>query len=245
MVGPVLFPTAASEPSVSVLSYNVLLPNSVDGWWTYKMYLPPVWGTANEGIASWKHRQNLLRERIALVGKGHSMTCCRCCCFCRCGSLVFFAGAYVLTTARKNFPPSVVSWCLHAHNVGADVVCFQEVSPVSFDDDFMFMLELGYDGKEMFKSGRFRPATFWKTSRCHLVAPAVHKDRTLLTAFRIARSSSDEVDDDDDKSTSRIWYILNAHLQAGRQGSRRVRQIIEGCRAALTLARKLKGTSLV
>lgn len=34
--------------------------------------------------------------------------------------------------------------------VDADVVCLQEVSPLSFDDDFAFMAELGYDGHEMF-----------------------------------------------------------------------------------------------
>lgn len=27
-----------AQQSLSVLSYNILLPNSVDGWWTYKMY---------------------------------------------------------------------------------------------------------------------------------------------------------------------------------------------------------------
>lgn len=102
---------------------------------------------------------------------------------------------------------------------------------MSFDDDFSFMEELGYDGKEMFKKGRFRPATFWKSSRCDLVSPPVHKDRTLLTAFRAVQSAD----------AGRIWYVLNAHLQAGREGRRRVRQINEGCRAIMTLARKLKG----
>jgi mRNA deadenylase 3'-5' endonuclease subunit Ccr4 len=113
---------------------------------------------------------------------------------------------------------------------GADVVCLQEVSPVSFDEDFAFMQELGYDGKEMFKKGRFRPATFWKSAQCELVSPPVHKDRTLLTAFRINSSLS-----------SQNWYILNCHLQAGKEGKRRLRQIDEGVRAVQTLARKLKG----
>jgi mRNA deadenylase 3'-5' endonuclease subunit Ccr4 len=36
--------------------------------------------------------------------------------------------------------------------VDADVVCFQEVSPLTFEDDFGFMSEnLGYDGVELFK----------------------------------------------------------------------------------------------
>lgn len=119
------------------------------------------------------------------------------------------------------------------------------------------MQELGYDGRELFRKGRFRPATFWKTEHVDLVAPAVHKDRTLLTAFQInprrgggsnSNSNSDNNgrrDDDDegdaDNGDRRYWYVLNCHLQAGPQGPRRVRQMHEGVRSVLTLARKLKG----
>jgi mRNA deadenylase 3'-5' endonuclease subunit Ccr4 len=117
----------------------------------------------------------------------------------------------------------------------ADVVCLQEVSPVSFEDDFAFMAELGYDGKEMYKKGRFRPATFWKTSQCELAAPPVHKDRTLLTSFRLLHKS------DAATEQARNWYVLNCHLQAGKQSKRRLRQINEGVRAVVTLAKKLKG----
>lgn len=99
------------------------------------------------------------------------------------------------------------------------------------------MKEIGYDGKEMFKKGRFRPATFWKSSRCELAAPPVHKDRTLLTAFRLVREGNGN-----NEKEARNWYVLNCHLQAGKQAPRRVRQINEGVRAALTLARKQKGT---
>ena len=177
IVGPVSFATLSlPDPSLSVLSYNVLLPNSVDGWWNYKMYNPPL-SPENEYMSTWDYRKDLLRNRIAQV-------------------------------------------C-------ADVVCLQEVAPSSFEDDFAFMAELGYDGHEMFRKGRFRPATFWKTSVCALAAPPVHKDRTLLTAFTVG---------------DKPWYVLNCHLQAGKEGKRRVRQINEGVRAVLTLARKLKGT---
>ena len=66
--------------------------------------------------------------------------------------------------------------------VDADVVCLQEVSPLSFAEDFSFMADdLGYDGVELFKKGRFRPATFFKKDRVELTTNAVHKDRTLLT----------------------------------------------------------------
>jgi mRNA deadenylase 3'-5' endonuclease subunit Ccr4 len=36
--------------------------------------------------------------------------------------------------------------------VDADIVCIQEVSPLSFEEDFSFMSDiLGYDGVELFR----------------------------------------------------------------------------------------------
>jgi exonuclease III len=174
LVAPATLPSPSE--SLSVLSYNVLLPNSVDAWWTYKMYSPPL-SEENRNIAAWSHRRDLLRDRIGTVN--------------------------------------------------ADVVCLQEVSPESFQDDFSFMAELGYDGVELFKKGRFRPATFWKTEKCTLAAPAAHKDRTLLTALKLEGQESS-------------WFVLNCHLQAGNEGKRRVRQIQEGTKAIITMANKLK-----
>mmetsp|Transcript_17213 Transcript_17213/g.25630 ORF Transcript_17213/g.25630 Transcript_17213/m.25630 type:complete len:450 (-) Transcript_17213:28-1377(-) len=167
---------------LSVLSYNVLLPNSQDGWWNYKMYLPPL-SPPDEDISTWEYRKSLLIERIGLID--------------------------------------------------ADVVCIQEVSPLSFEEDFKFMTEnLGYDGVELFRKGRFRPATFWKKDRVELVCPAQHKDRTMLTTFRL--NDSDEAGSQDN------WHVLNCHLQAGKQGGRRVRQIFEGITTAYKAAKKLK-----
>jgi exonuclease III len=175
LVAPATLPSPPG--SLSVLSYNVLLPNSVDGWWNYKMYSPAL-SESNRRIAEWDFRRDLLKSRISLVN--------------------------------------------------ADVVCLQEVAPDSFEVDFAFMSELGYDGVELFKKGRFRPATFWKTSKCSLATHAAHKDRTLLTAYRL------------NEGDVTPWFILNCHLQAGKEGQRRVRQIVEGTKAIISMAKKLK-----
>jgi endonuclease/exonuclease/phosphatase family metal-dependent hydrolase len=45
---------------LTILTWNVLLPNSVDGWWLYKYYGP---GVPNEAT-TWSHRQALLKERL-------------------------------------------------------------------------------------------------------------------------------------------------------------------------------------
>lgn len=175
LVSPATLPAAVAQ--LSVLSYNVLLPNSIDAWWTYKMYSP----FGDKKISSWEYRRALLKQKIGAIN--------------------------------------------------ADVVCLQEVAPDSFVQDFAFMKELGYDEQVLFKKGRFRPATFYKSSRCKLAADPVHKDRTLLTAFTL----NSDTDND-----TRAWHVLNCHLQAAKQGGRRLRQINEGVRAVMTLARKLK-----
>lgn len=122
--------------------------------------------------------------------------------------------------------------------IDADVVCLQEVSPLSFDKDFAFMSEdLGYDGVELFKKGRFRPATFYKKSRVKLSTDPMHKDRTLLTSFILDAEEGEE-----DKTS---WHVLNCHLQAGKNGGRRVRQLLEGVSTAFKTAKnKLKGKVL-
>lgn len=197
------------------------------------MYLPPL-SPEDEVISTWQHRQSLLRGRIGLID--------------------------------------------------ADIVCFQEVSPLSFEQDFAFMTEdLGYDGVELFRKGRFRPATFWKKDRVELVTPAQHKDRTMLTTFRIIdehvnTSHGNELAAEEKQSQNTItvdeshvyqlenppenkkskanknkkggsketpqnvdyWHVLNCHLQAGKQGGRRVRQIVDGVTAAVKLAKKLE-----
>ncbi|MGK3743212.1 MAG: exonuclease III [Bacillariaceae sp.] len=198
-------------PQLSVLTYNVLLPNSVDGWWTFKMFSKNL--ESDSSASSWEYRRNLLKERIGAID--------------------------------------------------ADVVCLQEISPISFEEDFNFMSELGYDEYALFKKGRFRPATFWKSSECRLVTPPVHKDRSLITAFERRIRDTDinivgNVNDDDEQKQNNdefqkkqqqqqqnptlnpYWYVVNCHLQAGNNGPRRVRQIFEAMKGVMTLARKQK-----
>ena len=69
----------ANKNTFSLLSYNILLPNSVDGWWTFKNYCPvstTTTTTANINnnnnnnnhktppTTSWKARQLLLKNKI-------------------------------------------------------------------------------------------------------------------------------------------------------------------------------------
>jgi hypothetical protein len=175
-----IFLVLCFQDNITILSYNILLPNSVDGWWVYKMYSYRHAIPAEK--TSWEIRKSLLRQEIATAN--------------------------------------------------CDVVCFQEVSAESFASDFSFMEELGYDQSEVYKRGRFRPATFWKGSRVEAVAPPMHRDRVLVTPFRARRGAQQGGETETETETERAaeeqqkasslpllpeiqlpLYVANCHLQ--------------------------------
>ena len=61
---------AMGAAGFSLLSFNVLIPNSVDGWWTYKYYKA---GAISEECTKWPARVGLMRER--LLGSGADVIC--------------------------------------------------------------------------------------------------------------------------------------------------------------------------
>jgi hypothetical protein len=210
---PEALPATPTPDTLSVMSYNVLLPNSQDGWWTYKNYYPPVADLlverkegqqADDVITSWEYRQNLIKEKIETLGR-------------------------------------------------PDVLCFQEVAPESFEQDFAFLSkDLGYDGVALYKKGRFRPATFWNTSKCTLVGEPVHRDRCFLTCFTLNNKNENGNQNENSEAPpvenaeeaiitpSPYWHILNCHLQAGQNGPRRLRQLDDGITSIVKLERKLQ-----
>jgi GNAT superfamily N-acetyltransferase/endonuclease/exonuclease/phosphatase family metal-dependent hydrolase len=105
-------------------------------------------------------------------------------------------------------------------------VCFllQECAEKTFVTDFGFMAELGYTERELFRKGRFRPATFWRPGRVVLAAPPAHRDRILVTSFAPVAMGP----------TAPAVYVLNCHLSAGPEGPRRFRQMLD----ALDFVRK-------
>ncbi|CAM9637834.1 unnamed protein product [Ectocarpus sp. 13 AM-2016] len=125
---PAKAPLPLLDDGLTVVSFNVLLPNGNDGWWMYKSYQSHV----PEEHRVWPFRKALMRE-------------------------------YLLSK-------------------DADIVCVQEASAETFDTDFDFMKDAGYD-HVLHTKFRFRSATFFKTSRLEL-ASEKHKDRVLVTGLR-------------------------------------------------------------
>ena len=176
-----LIPSASALPRLangfSLLSFNVLLPNSQDGWWLYKYYD----GVSQDYATTlWPARSKLLAERLL--------------------------------------------------SADADVVLLQECSADSFETDWSFLFDAGYD-YAIHTKGRMRPATFWKRERmalcdaagkpldCEPSAAVTTGDRTLIANFLLRDSTGAPLVDKPPIS------IVNAHLSAGQESRRRLQQI--------------------
>ena len=162
--------SAEAEPAqgLTCMSYNVLLPNSKDGWWIYKYYRD-----SRGAHTHWPMRQALLEKQIA--------------------------------------------------RVQPDVLCLQEVSELSFDEDFHFLGKAGYTVLMHEKKGRMRPATCWKGDWKQVIAQ--HKDRSLIVGLQ-------------NKDT--VLFVVNVHLTAGPSADRRLRQMHEALETVEKEAKKLK-----
>eukprot|EP00961_Rhodomonas_salina_P032398 436882-Rhodomonas_salina.1 len=109
---------------------------------------------------------------------------------------------------------------------GADIICIQEADGETFETDFAFMEEAGYQHC-LHTKYRFRCATFFKGDKFVLEQDA-HKDRTLVTALRSTTGN-------------RILNVVNCHLSGGAAPERRLRQVYE----ALEQIRKWKDKCFV
>lgn len=171
-----------SVEGLSVLSWNVLLPNSQDGWWVYKYYGSNV----PREDSAWPAREALFRR--------------------------------------------------YFEEADADVICIQEASGESFESDFAFMKDLGYEC-ELHQKYRLRSATFWKRDKLQLVE-AFHKDRVLITCLAGSEGSG--------RDTSAEFFIANCHLSAGKDPRRRfgqVEQALDQVRKGVNKHRKAMGNS--
>lgn len=187
-------PSGAALPKLStagfsIISFNVLLPNSSDGWWLYKYYD----GDTPSVTTEWPSRSKLLAD--SLLG------------------------------------------------ADADVVLLQECSADSFETDWSFLLDAGYDSA-CYSKGRMRPATFWKRDRMALCDAAgepvdepsgglLQGDRTFTTMLRLR-------DEAGAAFVRPTIHIVNCHLSAGPEARRRLRQTHEALDGIKKARNKLK-----
>lgn len=98
-----------------------------------------------------------------------------------------------------------------------------------------YLQDLGYDGSELYKKGRFRPGTFWKSHRVMPHGVALHRDRCLIMAFSPADT---EPSFTVEGVPSELTWVANVHLAAGDGAERIVRRFRTVCDCVDTIRKE-------
>lgn len=132
---------------------------------------------------------------------------------------------------QQHVPMNERRW-LHRQNLlkeyllkaDADIVCIQEASGESFEEDFSFMHTYGYESV-LHKKFRFRCATFFKNDKFGLELTS-HRDRSLILSLNVKKSET--ITEDLSKTIgNQVIYVANCHLSGGAAPDRRLRQVFE------------------
>jgi len=92
------------------------------------------------------------------------------------------------------------------------------------------MFKQGYEGAIAAK-GRMRCATFWRPDVVQPELEPISKDRTLVVPFQVLA---------DDVACNEILWVVNAHLAAGAEPGRRLRQTHEALQTVAKQRKKMK-----
>jgi hypothetical protein len=99
----------------------------------------------------------------------------------------------------------------------------QETSADSFDADFQFMKEAGYD-YVLHTKFRFRTATFYRRSKFALINEK-HGDRTLTTLLSMRKDRPEGVGGGGGEEGGGSVFVVNCHLTGGPNPDKRLRQV--------------------
>ncbi len=162
------------------MSWNILIPSSLDGWWIYKVRKARRKGISNHFQISYlmpnyensciPELLSFYRAETSLVGSQEETTYesdfvkrCRCCLSARGKRRIFFV--------QLSFP--------EYHRL----LCLSQASDKSHESDFDFMKANGYACLLGETGGRMRCITFWKKDKLDIAFPelACSKDRTIST----------------------------------------------------------------
>lgn len=214
---PLVRPDSAS---VSVLSWNVLMPNSRDGWWLYKYYPPSVPTEATR----WDARRELLSE--AICSSKADIVCLQ-----ECSPLSFasdfkflFEAGYTAAIHGKGRMRPATFWrsdrlrlCApDGARLAPDENANEEDVPTSQEAD---------RGKEVAVAeiDQEEAASLAELERKR---PGVLQgDRTITCSFRILNPDGSDLAD-----CPPLW-VTNCHLTAGPEARRRLRQVHEALEA--------------
>ena len=154
--------TIAVSAKLRIASYNVLLPNSSDGWWVYKYYTPL--RSSSTAKSATAEPSTSSSSKMSLKVNPHS-----------------------LWAARSKLLQQQIE-CF----IQADVLCLQAWPESATgggreekksEEDSEHTEPKKNALYVCHRKGRMRPVTVWNTSRIKLIGAPLHKDRCLVTSF--------------------------------------------------------------
>eukprot|EP00962_Isochrysis_galbana_P024178 scaffold7391_cov95-Isochrysis_galbana.AAC.2 len=215
--------------SVSILSWNVLLPNSRDGWWLYKYYPPGVPAAATR----WEARRELLEQTIG--ASQADIVClqeCSALSFASDFAFLFAAGYSAALHGKGRMRPATFWRSDRLRLCGADGA---ELPPADEPHGEEAPAAVGA-AEHAVGGGPGDPSEAALVARFEAKRPGVlHGDRTLTTSFRVRGEDGADV-----PGCPPLW-VTNCHLTAGPEARRRLRQVHE----ALDAIRKAREVAAI
>ena len=137
--------------------------------------------------------------------------------------------------AEKSWPHRKELTKQYILKLNADILTLQEVHPNTFDEDFSFMYELGYDYLMEESANRYmRSAIFWRRDKLGFVQvfQKAHKCQIVQLAVENASSSCDS---NPTLVPQKHVFVATCHLSV-RDPRRRVRELMEVLRRTQKMA---------
>ena len=205
---------ALGQAGFSLLSLNVMLPNSFDGWWLYKMYPPSVMEEAHP----WRARRALLKEQLLTADA--DVVCLQETCAASFESdfdFLFEAGYAASISSKGRMRPATL-W-----KTSRFMLCSADGTPATVSSEA--------EGEE--------PSGFKKTILPSHSAAVIQGDRTLTTVLKLLTDEGSAAAGSA-AAGAPVLYVTNCHLAAGAEARRRLRQVHD----SMEMIRKLRAKTL-
>ena len=109
--------------------------------------------------------------------------------------------------------------------LNADILTLQEINPSTFEEDFSFMSELGYDGiMEKSNNKYMRCAIFWRRGKLTLVQSEHRVYKCQIVQLKVENTSSDCESASNELAPQEHVFVLTCHLSVGNP-YKRVREL--------------------
>ena len=141
--------------------------------------------------------------------------------------------------SKKSWPHRKELSKQYIRKLDADILTLQEINPSSFDEDFCFLRELGYDGvMEDSKNKWMRCGIFFRRNKISLVKVDHKAYKCVVAQLQVQNSSSgDLAESTEGLQAQRYVFVTTCHLSASDAGDR-VRQLETALKITGKMAKK-------